>query len=519
MPDLDEVTRETPREKKKREREEKKAAKAAEKERVKSEKQLKKEDEAEKKMKPWKKILLIIGLSIVGIILLVYLIGVIFFTGHFGFGSRINGTDCSFKSAAQVEKIIQSQVESYTITLKERKGAKETISGTDVDLTYVEDGQVKALLKKQNAWIWPYRFLIRDRITDTETHASVTLNEDKFTEVVNSLTCMDTSQMIAPADAYPELSGSTYSVHAEEEGTTLDTDVFTSKLKEAILATEDVFDLDADGCYINPTLTSDSQELLDIVEKYNEYVSLSITYQFPDGTTEVLDGTTTNAWLTWDADYKATVNTDSIAAWVTEFAARHNTVGTTRTFTTATGGTAEVSGGTYGWTIDQEQEKAYIAQMFSDMQSQSREPAWSQRGASYGSFDFGSTFIEVNLSTQHMWYVQDGTSVFESDVVTGLPTAKRQTPAGVYSVLEMKQNKVLRGEKKPDGTYEYETPVAYWIRVTWTGVGFHDATWQSSFGGNRYTYAGSHGCINMPYSAVQQLYSLVSVGTPIVIHY
>ena len=78
---------------------------------------------------------------------------------------------------------------------------------------------------------------------------------------------------------------------------------------------------------------------------------------------------------------------------------------------------------------------------------------------------------------------------------------------------------MLRGEKKPDGTYEYETPVAYWIRVTWTGVGFHDATWQSSFGGNRYTYAGSHGCINMPYSAVQQLYSLVSVGTPIVIHY
>ena len=66
-----------------------------------------------------------------------------------------------------------------------------------------------------------------------------------------------------------------------------------------------------------------------------------------------------------------------------------------------------------------------------------------------------------------------------------------------YSLTYKSRNKTLRGTKKPDGTYEYETPVAYWMPFN-GGIGFHDATWQSSFGGNRYLSHGSHGCVNMP---------------------
>ena len=74
------------------------------------------------------------------------------------------------------------------------------------------------------------------------------------------------------------------------------------------------------------------------------------------------------------------------------------------------------------------------------------------------------------------------------------------------------RNKTLRGALKPDGTYEYETPVDYWMRVTYSGVGFHDATWQRTFGGDVYTYRGSHGCINMSYSDAGQLYDLIQGG-------
>ena len=77
---------------------------------------------------------------------------------------------------------------------------------------------------------------------------------------------------------------------------------------------------------------------------------------------------------------------------------------------------------------------------------------------------------------------------------------------------------VLRGEKKPDGTYEYETQVTYWMPFN-GGIGFHDATWQAYFGGDRYTYAGSHGCINMPLDAAATLYSIIDTNVPIVCFY
>ena len=41
-----------------------------------------------------------------------------------------------------------------------------------------------------------------------------------------------------------------------------------------------------------------------------------------------------------------------------------------------------------------------------------------------------------------------------------------------------------RGKQKPDGTYEYETQVTYWMPFN-GGIGFHDASWQPYFGGDR----------------------------------
>lgn len=61
----------------------------------------------------------------------------------------------------------------------------------------------------------------------------------------------------------------------------------------------------------------------------------------------------------------------------------------------------------------------------------------------------------------------------ETDVVTGVPVPERITPEGVYDILEMTRDEVLIGETDPStGKPIYETPVNYWMRVTWTGIGF-----------------------------------------------
>ncbi len=69
------------------------------------------------------------------------------------------------------------------------------------------------------------------------------------------------------------------------------------------------------------------------------------------------------------------------------------------------------------------------------------------------------------------------------------------------------KDQTLRGTKKADGTYEYETPVKYWMPFN-GGVGFHDASWQTTFGGSSYQTNGSHGCVNMPYDVAENYSTL-----------
>ena len=76
----------------------------------------------------------------------------------------------------------------------------------------------------------------------------------------------------------------------------------------------------------------------------------------------------------------------------------------------------------------------------------------------------------------------------------------------------------MHGEQHSDGSYEYVTTCSYWMRVTWSGVGFHDAPWQPYFGGSRYQSGGSHGCINTPPATAAEMYGLIQEGWAVIIH-
>ena len=65
---------------------------------------------------------------------------------------------------------------------------------------------------------------------------------------------------------------------------------------------------------------------------------------------------------------------------------------------------------------------------------------------------------------------------------------------------------------------DYESPVTYWMPFN-GGIGLHDATWRSRFGGSIYYYSGSHGCVNLPYSAAADIYSIVEAGMPVVCYW
>lgn len=87
----------------------------------------------------------------------------------------------------------------------------------------------------------------------------------------------------------------------------------------------------------------------------------------------------------------------------------------------------------------------------------------------------GTTYLEINITKQHLWFVKDGSVVLESDFVSGKESdPTRLTPSGTYYIYNKERNRVLRGTKQPNGKYEYESPVSYWMPFN-KGIGLHDA--------------------------------------------
>lgn len=141
-------------------------------------------------------------------------------------------------------------------------------------------------------------------------------------------------------------------------------------------------------------------------------------------------------------------------------------------------------------------------------ESQVREPVYFQKAASYDGSDYGNTYAEVNLTAQHMFFYKDGQMVLESDFVSGNQRRNFTTPPGIFGLTYKQRKAVLKGQG-------YASPVDFWMPFN-GGIGFHDATWRGSFGGNIYKTNGSHGCINMPYAKAKELYDLVYTNVPVI---
>lgn len=249
----------------------------------------------------------------------------------------------------------------------------------------------------------------------------------------------------------------------------------------------------------------------------NSYLGAEITYDF-NPNTEVVNASVISQWVKVDDKMAVTFDEAAVKEYISGLAKKYNTKGKARAFTTATGNTVTVEGGDYGWRINQDKEYEALTANIQKAEVVTREPEYSSRAASHGAMDVGSTYAEVDLTNQKAYFVKGGKVVLESDVVTGHPGKGYATPQGWYSLTYKTRNAVLRGEKRADGTYSYETPVKYWMPFN-GGIGFHDASWQSSFGGSRYKTHGSHGCVNMPPDKARQMYDLISDGLPVVCHY
>lgn len=443
-----------------------------------------------------------------------------YYTSHFFEGTTINGIDSSNRTAYEVEQEIAKKMEGYSIQVKARDQEPQTIEGTDISYRYISSGEVLKLLKAQKPYEWVRGFFEKTTYTASEQTA---FDKSKLESEVKALNCAQKENQVAPENAYVSFNDSEFTIVPETVGSELKVKEAYQMISDAISSDDGEVDLGSNpDAYVKADVTSDSADLQATVDAYNNFARASITYTFGDETV-TLDGSTIKNWLQFDEKGQLIQDDASfkqhIVDYVAQLAADHDTVGTERQFQTTSGRTVSVSGSAYGWKIDQDGEVAQLTQEIQSGAQTTREPVYSMRANSYGVNDLGNTYIEVDLTEQYMWYYQDGNVIFESDIVSGLASdPKRKTPPGIFTLYYKKSPDVLRGTKKPDGTYSYEQPVTYWMPFN-GGIGFHDADWQPYFGGDRYLTGGSHGCINMPPDKAGELYNIIQYNVPIVCFY
>lgn len=451
-------------------------------------------------------------------ICLIYVAISVYFMSHFFVNTKINGKNFSGKTASDVEKYLQTNIKDYKLTILENEGRQDVISGSEIGLEYRAGTEAEKLLKDQNGFAWPKAFFTEN---SRKVSVNVSYNEESLNQRISQLSCLQTEQ--TPAEnAKPEFDGNQYVIKPEVYGNAVDKERLTEQVKVHITEFQPQLDMVETKCYAKPKYVEDSKEVQEACDAMNKYVNASITH--PMNEPVVVDKALISQWLQVDGEMKVSLNTEAMKQWFTAFGDKYDTQGTTRTFTTPAGKSATVTGGTYGWSIDEDTELVNLQNSILNGEVVTREPAYYAGGtaAAHSGQDWGNTYAEVDMSAQHMWYVQNGQVVLETDVVTGEPIPSKITPEGVYSLMWKQPNSVLVGDINPDtGEPAYRTKVKYWMQVTSSGVGFHDATWQTAFGGTLYQIpgTGSHGCINMPLDQAGALFNMIEPGTPVIFHW
>ncbi len=432
-------------------------------------------------------------------------------------GTTVNGLGVSGMTVEEAGAHIQNFYSSeYQLTIRERNGVTETIQGKDIGFSVgIPDGALSEILQKENA---AGRIFGPDAGNSYRITLQNTYSPDALEAQINRLRCISGSNITPTTDAHVSAyqEGKPFTIIPEVQGNNVYPNQVAQVIQEAVATGATEVDLEEKGCYYPVQVTADNEQLKNLCDTMNQCREMEITYTFGEET-EVLNAAVICSWLTGVIDGEIQVDTAQAAAYIAVLADKHDTAGRERAFHTADGRDIMINGA-YGWRIDQAAETAALISMIRTGQSQSREPQYAQGAALRGAGEWGQTYVEIDLTNQHVYMVKDGTVVWDAPCVTGNEARGHHTPAGIFTLTYKQRDRVLRGAKRADGSYEYESPVSYWMPFN-GGIGLHDANWRGSFGGTIYKTNGSHGCVNLPPNKTKALYDLVYQGIPVICYH
>lgn len=453
------------------------------------------------------------------IVCAVYVVGAVVFMGRFFPNTFIGDYDVSMKSDAEVTELLDGIVDDYQIDVV-GNGFSYRTTGQDIGLSIDSAGIVQAMHSDMNAWQWPV--LVFQSEHDESDQMKVSSKAESYEPALTEAVGKFNESATPPTNAtivYDEPS-SKFVVQSESVGTQLDPATVLQAFDESVEVLQSKLVLD-ESMLLQPTVLSSDPKLNEAAQLATGMVSAKLTLVMAGKPVSEVDGQSLSQFVTINENLEVTFKEEEMNEWVGSLASGFNTVGSERSYKRADGKDITVSGGVYGWEVDTEALKNAILDGVKSGATQQIEVPCIETAAQYngaGQRDWGNRYIDVDISEQHVrFYGDDGNVFWETDCISGIPDGSHDTVPGVWTVNAKESPSKLIGYE--NGAKIYETMVTYWMPFEGNGIGFHDATWQPGFGGSMYANGyGSHGCVNLSYSAAQELFGIIQHGDVVVVH-
>lgn len=444
-----------------------------------------------RKRKKWKRI---IGLVVA--VAAVYLGGMAYFNTHYFPKTTVGNIGIGMKSKKGAKAYLKDELEGYTLTIIEKDG-EEAITANEAGMTFSDLNKVDKILDNQPAKQWFYK-IFEDYDYD---ELNVQVNRETLSKHVDTLKCMNPPIPQGPVNA--SISYNTeekkFEIVPETIGNTVDKEHFLDGLTDSMVHHDKTISLVDDTYYVQPKYYSYSKEVQDAEVKMNKYLDGIVTYKDGGMKTKTYRKDIASM-LTYTDNFQVKFDNEKVKNFV-----RKNV---SKEFNSLKG---KIPRGITAWKVGVEKESKKLIKNIKTGKRTTRKPEYTQEGFDREGYTIGKTYIDISLTEQKMWYVKDGEIALSSDVVTGNESTGHGSSTGFYRIAYKQRDHLM---------VKYNSFVHYWMPYNTTiGVGLHDASWRSDFGGKIYRTNGSHGCINMPPSKAAELYGMVSAGTAVYVHW
>ena len=488
------------------------------------------EEKPEKrKMPKWKKkrIAAISGVAALALALAgVYAYGVYHFTSHFMPGTTVSGIDVSGMEVDEAKRLLDAKMSDYKVSVT-GEDFYLMVHGEDIDYTADTRKLLDKVLAEADRFAWPLK-MKATRTYDMEGYC--TWDSNRLTSIVDAYVTAHNEGVTPPEDAYVAYSPEEkqFIVIPEIIGKRYQTMPIVGQVTTCLASMGTHVDLNDDSRMV-PAVYSDDPDLQEDAEECNSYLAadfdlvVNVKDMWSSGwrVLDHIDGSIVSQWIRLE-DGEVFFDEAAMRDWCRYYADSHYTYKLARTYTRPDGATVTQSGGTYGWNYDTDTlYNLLVNAILNGVTDYVVMPCWQTAlvwvDRNEGD-DFGHAYVDIDIPTQIVRYIVDGEEVLQAPTVSGDINSGQGTPLGVWYITRKLSPTHLRGTD-PDGT-PYDVPVQYWMAFIENSHGLHDNPNRSVFGWPwAFRDAGSHGCCNLPYAKAQALYSMIELGTPVIVHW